>query len=151
MADIKIEIDETLEKELLKNIEKFQQKFPQVLAEIIEAWANEVVNYARTNFRYLTPWEIRQPTGNLLNSLRVKIELSKDRVVNAEIIAGGSTGEVSQESKGLTGITADVPYAVYVEFGTEHSRPNPYLKPAVESLLPKLNTMLGQAFAKISL
>ena len=86
-----------------------------------------------------------------MNSLRVKVELSKDRVISAEIIAGGSTGEVSQESKGLTGITADVPYAVYVEFGTEHSRPNPYLKPAVEALLPKLNTMLEHTFANLSL
>lgn len=142
MPDFEIKIDEALEKELQANIQRFLKRFPEALAEIIEVWANKVIDKAKTSFRYLTPWEVRQPTGNLLGSLRIKIEKGKSGLI-AEIIAGGSISDISGQG---ASVTADVPYAVYVEFGTIHSRPNPYLRPAVESLLPELNRDLSKAF-----
>ncbi len=84
------------------------------------------------------------------------LKLGSTVVLTASVLAPKRTGELSRsigfdwnaESFTLV-FTVDAPYGMFVEYGTRHMRPQPYLRRALEQVGPIYGFNTEMAFANV--
>ena len=86
---------------------------------------------------------------------KTTLDIAADAKANAPVDTGNlrnsihtsSAGSNAQVAQGV--IQADANYSTFVEFGTSRQAPQPFLGPAGDKHLPKLQEAVGQVIGKL--
>lgn len=128
------------DKELIANLKQFGINAEREVIAAVQATAQGLRGNA---IRYIQ----RSPASGIVyqksepNRVHRASAPGQAPATDTERLAGSIKAEIS--GKAAT-VTADTEYAAFLEFGTQHMEPRPYMTPAMEEERPRFNKRLNE-------